>query len=131
MNRRFSTQKKMIEETLGLLDHPTASEVYEKIRKDYPQISLGTIYRNLNIMADGGEIMRLSFSGAPDRFDHNPAEHYHIVCSRCGRIFDTVGGAIPQELLDRLDKAVEASTGLEVESRIMLFCGICPSCKKN
>lgn len=120
----------MIEGALRLLDHPTAAEVYEKIRKDYPQISLGTVYRNLNLMAGDGEIMRLSFSGAPDRFDPNAGEHYHIVCSRCGRIFDTEGGAIPQELLERLDKAVEDSTGLEVESRIMLFCGICPSCKK-
>ncbi len=130
MNKRFSTQKKMIEDALQLLDHPTAAEIYEQIWKAYPQISLGTVYRNLNSMANEGEIMRLSFSGSPDRFDQNPTEHYHIVCSRCGRILDTDDGAIPPELLNQLDKAVEASTGVEVESRTMLFCGICPACRK-
>jgi Fur family peroxide stress response transcriptional regulator len=130
MNRRFSTQKKMIEEALRMLDHPTAAEVYEEIWKAYPQISLGTIYRNLNTMASEGEIMRLSFSGSPDRFDPNAAEHYHIVCTRCGRILDT-DDSIPQELLNQLDQTVESSTGVEVEGRTMLFYGICPACKEN
>ncbi len=131
MNRRFSTQKKMIAEALQLLDHPTAAEIYGEILKDYPQISLGTVYRNLNTMAGEGEIMRLPFSDSPDRFDQNPNEHYHIVCNRCGRIFDTDCDAIPPELLRQLDKVVEASTGVAVESRTMLFSGICPACKKN
>lgn len=129
MNKRFSAQKNMIKEALRLLDHPAAAEVYEEIRKSYPQISLGTVYRNLNAMSDGGEIMRLSFSGTPDRFDRNPQEHYHIVCSRCGRISDTDEG-IPQALLEQLDKAVEVCTGFEVQGRTMLFCGVCPMCKK-
>lgn len=118
----------MIKETLKDLDHPTAAQVYEEVRKNYPQISLGTIYRNLNIMAEDGEIMRLPFSGSPDHFDQNPAEHYHIVCSHCGRIFDTDG--IPQELLVELDEAVQDCTGVEVQSRRMIFYGICISCKK-
>lgn len=129
MNKRFTIQKQMIEDALRALDHPTAAEVYEEIKKAYPQISLGTIYRNLNAMASEGGIMRLSFSGSPDRFDHYPDEHYHIVCNRCGRIFDT-DGSIPKELQVQLDKAVEACTGVEVKSRMMLFCGICSSCRK-
>ncbi|NLY73819.1 MAG: transcriptional repressor [Firmicutes bacterium] len=128
MNRRFSVQKKMIKESLKRLDHPTAAQVYEEIRKVYPQISLGTVYRNLNIMVEDGEIMRLPFSGAPDHFDQNPEEHYHIVCSRCGRIFDTDG--IPHELLAELDEAVQACAGVEVQSRILIFYGICAACKK-
>lgn len=128
MNRRFSVQKRMIQESLKRLDHPTAAQVYEEIRKVYPQISLGTVYRNLNIMAEDGEIMRLPFSGAPDHFDQNPEEHYHIVCSRCGRIFDTDG--IPYEVLAELDEAVQACTGVEVKSRILIFYGICVACKK-
>lgn len=128
MNRRYSVQKRMIRETLKRLDHPTAAQVYEEIWKVYPQISLGTVYRNLNIMAEEGEILRLPFSGAPDHFDQNPEEHYHIVCSRCGRIFDTDG--IPRELLAELDDAVQACTGVEVQSRNMIFYGICVACKK-
>ena len=128
MNRRFSAQKRMIQETLKRLDHPTAAQVYEEIWKVYPQISLGTVYRNLNIMAEEGEILRLPFSGAPDHFDPNPGEHYHIVCSGCGRIFDTDG--LPQEILAELDEAVQACTGVEVQSRNLIFYGICVSCKK-
>jgi Fur family peroxide stress response transcriptional regulator len=82
MNKRFTIQKQMIEETLQVLDHPTVAEVYGEIRKAYPQRSLGTIYRNLNTMASNGEIMRLSFSGSPDRFALNPDEHYHFVPPR-------------------------------------------------
>ncbi len=128
MSRRHTAQKRMIEDTLARLDHPTATEVYEEIRKSYPQISLGTVYRNLSTMAGEGEILRLSFQNAPDRFDPNAHEHYHVACSRCGRIFDT-DNTMPSELVREIDRAVEACTGVRVESRTMLFSGICATCR--
>ncbi len=128
MTRRHSTQKGMIKDALARLDHPTAAEVYEEIRKIYPQISLGTVYRNLNLMAGDGEILRLPFSGAPDRFDPNVREHFHVMCSRCGRIFDT-NHTIPPGLITQIDHAVEACTGVKVESRVMIFKGICAACQ--
>lgn len=128
MKKRFSAQKKMIEDTLTMLDHPTATQVYEHIRKDYPQISLGTVYRNLGAMSDEGEVLRLSFANAPDRFDINTQEHFHAACSRCGRIFDT-DGKLPPGLLEKLDAAVERSTGIRVERRTMLFMGVCAACR--
>lgn len=130
MSRRYSAQKQMIGDALGRLEHPTAAEVYEEIRKAYPQISLGTVYRNLGLMADDGEILRLPFSGAPDRFDPNTHEHYHVACSRCGRIFDT-DNTIPSELLMQIDRAVESCTGIKVENRIMMFSGICRACQSG
>lgn len=130
MARRYSIQKQMIGATLAQLDHPTAAEVYEKVRKDYPQISLGTVYRNLSLMADGGEILRLSFPDAPDRFDPNAHEHYHVVCNRCGRIYDT-DHTIPAELITRIDQAVEACTGVRVENRMMIFSGVCAACRSD
>jgi Fur family peroxide stress response transcriptional regulator len=130
MSRRHSTQKQMIGDALARLDHPTAAEVYEEIRKAYPQISLGTVYRNLNLMTDDGEILRLSFSGAPDRFDPNAHEHYHVACSRCGRIFDT-DHTFPSGLIEQIDGAVEACTGIKVENRIMMFSGICAACRST
>ncbi len=126
--RRYSTQKQMIGDALARLDHPTAAEVYEEIRKTYPQISLGTVYRNLNLMAGEGEVLRLSFSEAPDHFDPNAHEHYHVVCNRCGRIFDT-DHTIPAGLMGQIDRAVEACTGVRVESRMMMFSGICAACQ--
>lgn len=130
LNRRFSQQKKMIKDALSLLDHPTAAEVYEEIRKDYPQISLGTVYRNLSLMAEEHEILRLSFEGSPDRFDPNVWEHYHIVCERCGRIADTDRSLQP-ELLSRLDGAVEEATGFRVSGRSLVFRGLCPRCREG
>ncbi len=128
MARRYSAQKQMIGDALERLEHPTAAEVYEEIRKAYPQISLGTVYRNLGLMADEGEILRLSFSGAPDRFDPNNHEHYHVACSHCGRIFDT-DNTIPAELILQIDRAVENCTGIKVENRFMMFSGICKVCQ--
>ena len=84
MAKRTSAQKRMVAEALAQMDHPTAAEVYEEIRKAYPQISLGTVYRNLSLMADEGEILRLSFPDAPDRFDPNAHEHYHIGAHAAG-----------------------------------------------
>lgn len=109
------------------MDHPTAADVYERVRRESPQISLGTVYRNLGSMADEGTIVRLSFAGEPDRFDPNTVEHYHVVCGECGRIFDT-DDHIEPELLRKLDQAVERSTGVRVQERVLSFSGICALC---
>ena len=128
MNKRFSTQKKLIEQAVQELDHPTASEVYERIRQEYPKISLGTVYRNLNEMALTGQVARLSFSGEPDRYDCNAKEHFHMVCSECGEIFDA-GDCIPQEVIRQMDEALLQAAGFEVKAHDLLFHGRCSSCR--
>ena len=130
MVRRNSEQKEMIEGVLARLNHPTAVEVYEEVRKDRPQISLGTVYRNLNLMAEDGELLRLNFPETPDRFDPNTHEHYHAACVCCGRIFDT-NHTVSKELIGELDHVVEACTGVKVESRVMIFNGLCPTCQSQ
>jgi Fur family peroxide stress response transcriptional regulator len=127
-SKRNSVQKRIIEETLMAMDHPTAAEVYERVRQDRPQISLGTVYRNLGTMADEGEVLRLSFLGEPDRFDPMTQEHFHVVCSSCGRIFDTDPHIVPN-LLRQLDREVENVTGVEVRGRTLLFSGVCAACR--
>jgi Fe2+ or Zn2+ uptake regulation protein len=102
--------------------------VYEEVRKDCPQISLGTVYRNLSLMAEDGELLRLSFPETPDRFDPNVHEHYHAACVQCGRIFDT-DHSVSEELIGEVDRAVEACTGVRVENRMMLFSGVCRACQ--
>ncbi|MDR2180185.1 MAG: transcriptional repressor [Synergistaceae bacterium] len=128
MARRYSAQKEIIGEALARLDHPTAAEVYEEVRRNLPQISLGTVYRNLSLMAEEGELLRLSFPEAPDRFDPNVYEHYHASCVCCGRIFDT-DGTVGSGLVGEIDRAVEACTGVRVESRVMIFSGVCAACQ--
>jgi Fur family peroxide stress response transcriptional regulator len=121
-------QKQMIGQALAVSDHPTAAEVYEQVRREYPRISLGTVYRNLASMADDGEILRLSFAGEPDRFDPKTHDHLHVICRVCGRIFDT-DGSLPPKLVAQLDRAIEQSTGVAVLERTMYFAGVCQSCK--
>ena len=128
MSKRFSAQRERIQAALAALDHPTAAQVYDHVRIAYPQISLGTVYRNLSTMAAEGQVLRLSFPSAPDRFDCNTAEHCHAACQGCGRIFDT-DDTLPAQLLTQLDAAVEQATGIRVEARVMLFRGWCADCR--
>lgn len=130
MSKRYSAQKMMIENTLTKLDHPTATEVYEDIRKNYPNISLGTVYRNLGVMAESGEILRIPLGDAPDRFDINTHEHLHVTCTKCGRVFDAESDKLGH-FLEKIDELLEESTGVGIESRTMLFEGICSDCRKQ
>ncbi len=128
MNKRFSTQKKLVEEALETLDHPTAPEVYDWIRQSFPQISLGTVYRNLNDMALSGRIMRLSFSGKPDRFDHNANEHFHMICSDCNQMFDAAD-CIPHSIINEMDEVLLHVAGFEVSAHELIFHGRCSACR--
>lgn len=130
MNRRHSAQKMMIENALMKLNHPTAAEIYEDIRKEYPSISLGTVYRNLGLMADSGEILRIPMGNSPDRFDINTHEHLHVICTGCGTVFDSDGSEI-EEIFSEIDHFIEKSTGVKVENRVMFFKGICSACRSG
>ena len=94
---KFSRQRESIRECLkNRTDHPTADAVYVTISKDYPKISLGTVYRNLNLLADMGEIQRFSSGDGSEHFDYNTDPHYHFVCRTCGAIID-----MPLDLVHR------------------------------
>ncbi|MDN5378310.1 MAG: Fur family transcriptional regulator, peroxide stress response regulator [Clostridiales bacterium] len=117
----------MIKNTLKELDHPTAAELYEEIRKAYPQISLGTVYRNLNSMADAGEILRISFPDIPDRYDPNIHEHCHVACVKCGKVFDT--NPLPQDLINQIAEKTQEITGVKIIDQILFLRGVCKECR--
>ena len=80
-----SKQRESIKKFLiSRYDHPTAETVYMNIKEEFPNISLGTVYRNLSLLADIGEIQKLSTGIGPDRVDGNPKPHYHFICKECG-----------------------------------------------
>ena len=82
-------QRRRILEILSVgCEHMTAEGVFEKARQGFPSIGRGTVYRNLNLMADAGKIRRLHLAGQPVRFDINTLPHQHIVCAKCGKIAD-------------------------------------------
>ena len=69
-------------------DHPTADVIFAELRQKDPSISLATVYRNLKLLSDLGEIRKLSFVSGADRFDPTVKPHYHFVCERCGKVYD-------------------------------------------
>ena len=124
---KYSKQRESIKNFLVTrYDHPTAETVYLNIRREFPNISLGTVYRNLNLLAEIGEIQKLSPGIGPDRFDGNPAPHYHFICRHCGCVMDlTVSG------LDHINILAGQDFDGEIEGHITYFCGACPSCKAS
>ena len=101
--------------------HMTVEQVFEKARELFPNIGKGTVYRNLNLMADAGEIRRLRIADQPIRFDTNIMPHQHVVCVECGRIVDTVDiePAHVQKLVDQRVTIVEYALVIHV------VCGSC------
>jgi len=124
---RMTRQKKLILEILrGTNTHPTADWVYEQARKVIPDISLGTIYRNLGHLKTTGEIMELCYGSTFSRYDGNPQNHYHFVCKGCGRVFD-----LDLPVLNDLEEQVARRTSLQVTGHRMEFYGYCRDCGKE
>ena len=126
MAKRNSFQRQLVLDMLKMLDHPTAQDVYNEIREEYPRMSLGTVYRNLHQMAEDGEVRRLSFPDSPDRFDIHTKPHQHIRCIQCGCYYN-----IEESNLGDIDRSVERDTGFVVTAHQMLFDGICPACRDS
>lgn len=121
---RMTRQKKVIIDILkSTKNHPTADWVYEQARKIIPDISLGTVYRNLRLLTDSGDILELNYGSSFSRFDGNPHPHYHFVCEECGRVID-----LDLPLLANLEKEVEAKTGFSVKNHRLEFYGTCEQC---
>jgi len=123
---RITTQRQIIlEELAKVKTHPTASELYDMVRKRLPRIGLGTVYRNLELMAENGMILKLEVGGTQKRFDATTDTHYHIRCSSCGRVDD-----IDTPVLDDLVKEAAASSSYLVQGHHVEFTGICPACQE-
>ena len=125
---KYSRQRESIKTCLmKRRDHPTADHVYLSIREEYPNISLGTVYRNLNLLVELGEVRKLSFGYGPDRFDGDLNPHYHFVCRSCGAITD-----LPLEPSVRLNEEAQCCCTGRIDSHLTYFYGLCNDClKKN
>ncbi len=124
---RMTRQKKLILEILRNTDtHPTADWIYEQARKQIPDISLGTVYRNLSNLKQAREIMELNYGSTFSRYDGNPSNHYHFVCDMCGRVYD-----LDLPLLEHLEEEVENRTGMQVTRHRLEFYGYCRDCRQK
>lgn len=124
---RMTRQRKIIlEELRNLHTHPTADEVYDTVRKRMPRISLGTVYRNLEILSQWGLAQRLDLAGNRRRFDGTTGDHYHVRCVHCGDVED-----VPIEPLRTLEESARSNTDFEIIGHRLNFLGLCPRCRNE
>lgn len=123
----YSKQRELVLQTvLENPIHPTAGAVYQMVRRKNPRISLGTVYRNLNFLSEMGALRKISMPVGSDRFDGRLDEHYHMACTRCGRVFDVECGE-----LEELDRRIMDRQGFEVQNRHLLLTGLCRDCREQ
>ena len=123
---KYSRQRASIKEYLDhTTEHPTADTIYLHVREEFPRISLGTVYRNLNLLADMGEAIKITTPDGGDRFDGNTHPHYHVVCTCCNRVFDL---HIDEAHINTMNKLAEEHFDGTIDSHATLFYGTCQDC---
>lgn len=121
--KRYSRQRELIYETLKhTKEHPTAEMLYQWLKPENPNLSLGTVYRNLNLLADEGLVIRMPFP--IERYDANTQPHPHFRCRKCGSVYDLEG----VEYDASLDEKVGVLSGHQIDRHDLVFSGICTHC---
>ncbi|MDK2807665.1 MAG: Fur family transcriptional regulator, peroxide stress response regulator [Clostridiales bacterium] len=125
---KYSRQREAIREYLANTNtHPTAEMVYSHIQKIYPNISLGTVYRNLNLLVEQGEAIKLSCGDGMDHFDYDTTEHHHFICKECGNVSD-----LEMDPIHHINAIAASTFRGKIDGSVTYFYGICPACyKKN
>ena len=103
-------------------DHPTAEDLYFTLKAEMPNLSLGTVYRNLNMLASDGVILKISFEGA-DRYDGNKELHYHFRCFECGRVTD-----VDMPPINDINSTAQAYAKGRIDTHELIFSGVCNEC---
>lgn len=126
-NLKYSRQRESIKQQLmHRKDHPTADMVYTEIRKEFPNISLGTVYRNLALLSELGEIKRLTTGDGPDRFDADTSMHNHFICRKCHAVLD-----LDMEDISGIREQAERNFDGLIESCSVNFYGVCGGCRRK
>ena len=124
---KYSKQRESIRDFVrNCHEHPTADNVYAGIKEEFPNISLGTVYRNLSLLAELGEIQKISTGSGADRFDGNTAPHYHFVCRDCGAVSDM--DIYPHPLFQ--DPSEIPFSG-KIDGHVTYFYGRCQECLRQ
>ena len=124
---KYSRQRELVLETVRSHPiHPTADDVFAILRKTEPNISLGTVYRNLNFLSAAGLIRKVLVPNASDRFDGTVVEHHHMLCTQCGEVFD-----LAHDLAEELSQEILLKTGFEMNHCGLMVLGKCVSCREK
>lgn len=121
---KYSRQREAIKEfMMTRKDHPSADVVYANVRKEFPNISLGTVYRNLTLLSDMGDLLRLRVGDGIDHFDATVAPHYHFICRECGRVLD-----LNLDIMQSVDDIAGVGFDGQIEGHVTYFYGRCGNC---
>ena len=124
---KYSRQREAIKDfLLTRTDHPTADMIYMHIRNQFPNISLGTVYRNLSLLASLGEISKISCGDGSVHFDPVPTPHYHFFCNQCGCIQD-----INLKLSEDLNEIAAQNFTGKIKNHSIIFYGKCANCSSD
>ena len=124
MSLKYSRQREAIKMNLmSRKDHPTADAVYLSIREEYPNISLGTVYRNLQLLTELGELQKIRIGDGLDHFDADTRQHYHFYCTKCGAVID-----MDMDAIDEINDIASKTFDGIIESHNLTFSGICGRC---
>ena len=126
---KYSRQRESIVNFLASrTDHPTAETIYQNIKKEFPNISLGTVYRNLAQLVENGDILKISTSANKEHFDGFVHRHFHFVCNKCDKIYD-----VDLDGMDEIKNQAAEKLNADIEDYSLIFYGICENCssKKN
>lgn len=124
---KYSRQRESIKNFLmERHDHPTADTVYMNMREQFPSISLGTVYRNLNLLVELGEIQKLNLNDGADRFDADTRPHYHFVCQQCQEVSDL---QIPP--MESINQTAQEHCSGKIDNHVTYFYGTCQHCLKK
>lgn len=127
MALKHSKQRDLIKNFLmSRKDHPTADVVYMNVRQQQPNISLGTVYRNLTLLADIGEIQRLRLGDGVDHFDADISEHYHFICNDCGGVLD-----LEMDNISSITNIAQKCFDGHIAGHVTHFYGSCSSCMRT
>ncbi|WP_419775087.1 Fur family transcriptional regulator [Ignavigranum ruoffiae] len=122
---RITPQRQaIIEYLIDTQDHPTVDEIYQAIKQRYGNMSLATIYNNLNVLVKAGLVDEMKFNGVTSRYDYNHHQHYHIICVECGKIADVNYADVAP-----IAEAAEQQTGYQVFHSNIELHGLCPDCQ--
>jgi len=124
--RRSKQRERILELLQSTEAHPTASWVFGKLRKEFPNLSLGTVYRNIGILIQQGLLSRIAFGSTFDRLDANTKPHYHFICENCNSIIDL---DVPPDA--GLNALPDKSLGYKVSGHEIEFYGLCPKCSNK
>ncbi|MEN6595639.1 MAG: transcriptional repressor [Clostridiaceae bacterium] len=124
---RYSHQRERIYRAVAeSYDHPTANMVYEQLKAEMPKLSLGTVYRNLNQLADAGRLKKIPLADGSCRFDKTTDAHSHIVCEHCGCVADV---ELPS--FEAFEQAISEETGYTLRSYDVVLRGLCKQCEQS